>query len=128
MKYEFPEGIVISGIEGIMLDEKTRLAIIGAAEWMEENPNFEPKFEKLFNVILAKDRETVAMTEAVFTRAGVKEDEFLPRMPFLGVDFSTYCIAVTMIHQHGWYVYIHHLYKRFSAHREEQVKSEEFVI
>ncbi len=125
MRYEYPPGLKISFVESLALDRDTRLAISTAADWLKENPDFEPKFEQLFNVVLAKDKATVAMTNEVFKRAGVDVDDFLPHMPLLGVDFTTYCIAVTQIYHIGWSGYITNLIKR---NKPKQVSSEELVL
>ena len=106
-KYTFPLGTKLFSCDFYLFkEEKTVQAICYAAEWIDNNPNVDIKYERLFNVILASNDETVALTKEVYEACNVKScvESF-----FDEIDFGTYAIAMTFIKLHGWIKYIQYL-------------------
>ncbi len=66
-------------LEGLLVD--TNKAIDAAGEWLKENPDFEPKFSRITNVVLNDDEATAAMTKEVLKRAGVDGSDPFFSMP-----------------------------------------------
>ncbi len=112
MHYQFPTDLKISPLECLASDNKTRRVIEAAADWLDDHPDFEPKFAQLFNVVLADNEETKVMTQEVYKMAGIKEDKCNINLPLMDVDFTTYCVAVSAIYKVGWDRYIEALYKK----------------
>ena len=67
--------------------EETDKALSQAKKWMLEHPDFEPKFEKLFNVILNANDETKNMTLEVMEAGDVDTES-------PAFDFGQYAIGV----------------------------------
>ena len=67
--------------------EETDKALSQAKKWMIEHPDFEPKFEKVFNVILNADDDTKNMTAEVMKAGDVDTDS-------PAFDFGQYAIGV----------------------------------
>ena len=106
--YKFPDNITVLPVEMVGQCDDTRKAIIEAAKWLDEHPDFTPKFTRVCNVVLADNDETVAMTKEVFKRACLpgNDDICLP-FPNAGGDFTSYALAVaSIVHYGGFDKYI----------------------
>jgi len=74
-----------------------------AANWMDKNPDFTPRFSKVANVILNDNAETRDMTQEIYKLADIEGDQgsLAPDMMFYH-----YAIAVTLIKKEGFDGYV----------------------
>ena len=106
-EYVIPEDLKLMPIEMLGKCDKTRSAIIHAAIMLKHRPKFEPRYARIFNVVLADNQETIDFHKEAFDHAGFEPSDNHP-LPFpnICVDLDTFAWAITGIWKFGFHEYI----------------------
>lgn len=90
--------------QDIFFDKKDIIKLIEtAADWMDKNPDFQPKFSMVANILLNDNDETRDMTQEIYKLSGIESDQgsLMPDMLFYH-----YAVAVTTINKEGFDKYV----------------------